>query len=169
MPLQSTLRISSGYETDDSNPHRSGRVTTPARLGPGMICPPSDSRQSLPSSSFSFSVNNRASNAKGQAKGKGKRAQSDSVAGTEYDLGNDTDSPVVVSSNIRKIVPARGMKSATGPTQSKKASTSGTKKSAGPSRRKDAEADLASHFTKKYLRFVLLMSLFGFVGFGSQS
>ncbi|EGG11165.1 uncharacterized protein MELLADRAFT_102801 [Melampsora larici-populina 98AG31] len=106
MPVQSTLRLSSGYETDDSVPCRSGRITTPARQAPGMICPPSDSRQSLPTSSFTFSVNNRAVPA---AKGKGKCARSESNAASGTKLGesdNDTDSPVILLSADQNRPPA---------------------------------------------------------------
>ncbi|KAH9820689.1 hypothetical protein DFH28DRAFT_883960, partial [Melampsora americana] len=72
-PVQSTLHLSLGHETDDNVPHRSEDVTTPACLGLGIISPPSYSGQYFPRSLFTFSANNCQSlTSKGQEKGKGK-------------------------------------------------------------------------------------------------
>ncbi|EGG11477.1 uncharacterized protein MELLADRAFT_91034 [Melampsora larici-populina 98AG31] len=116
-PTQSTLQFKSGYETDDSAsaPCRSGQITTPAGLGPGMICPPSDSRQPLPSTSFTFSVGTNEVWATVD-KGKGKEAK--------------TDTPEIVSGPTRKTIPAPRRNGAVGSAQ-------------GTSKSKEAEMNLA--------------------------
>lgn len=152
-PTQSNLPFSSasGYETDDNAPRRSGRITTPARLGPGMICPPSDSRQALPSSSFTFSITNEEGSASSKAKdkGKGKRARSLSIAGSTINTEDedDTDVPEIISGPARKIVPAPRQSAVVGPSKAK--SKVVKKKSAALTRRKDTEAEVnlvRSHF-----------------------
>ncbi|EGG09048.1 uncharacterized protein MELLADRAFT_104292 [Melampsora larici-populina 98AG31] len=140
---QSTLRFYSGYETDDNAPRRSGCITTPARLGPGMICPPSDSRQAVPSSSFTFSVSNQKNpTMTAQSKGKGKRARSESLPGSVIESEVDTDPPEIISGPAqRKTIPASRQKGSGGLTQARSKAASKTSKKSAASQRKDAEAE----------------------------
>ncbi|EGG00754.1 uncharacterized protein MELLADRAFT_93047 [Melampsora larici-populina 98AG31] len=143
-PSQSTLPFNSasGYETDDAAPRRSGRITTPARLGPGMICPPSDSRQALPSLSFTFSITNQQllTSTNTKDKGKSKRARSLSIPGSTIntEAEDDTDTPEVISGPAQKIAPAPKRSTLAGPSKGK---SKVVNKKSGP-RRKDTEAEL---------------------------
>ncbi|EGF97623.1 uncharacterized protein MELLADRAFT_84822 [Melampsora larici-populina 98AG31] len=143
MPVQSTLRSTSGYETDDSAPRRSGRVTTPARQASGMICPPSDSRQSLPSSSFTFSIRPRNSSTTKQVTNRKRvRSQSESETLPDIETENESDVPEIISTNIRKIAPARGRQSQSGTRSSQaKSKSSKSKSSAQTGRSKEAQAE----------------------------
>ncbi|EGF99727.1 uncharacterized protein MELLADRAFT_94154 [Melampsora larici-populina 98AG31] len=140
-PTQSTLRFDSGYETDNNGPRRSGRITTPARLGPGMICPPSDSRQSLASSAFTFSLTNDSLTDKGKGKGKSKRARSESFAEPAIDSDAETDTPEIVSGPTRRVIPPPRR---IGVGSSNQGTSKVSKKTSAVSRRRDeAEAELA--------------------------
>ncbi|EGF97682.1 uncharacterized protein MELLADRAFT_84545 [Melampsora larici-populina 98AG31] len=107
-----------------------------------MICPPSDSRQALPSSSFTFFITNQQllTSTNTKDKGKGKHARSLSIPGSTIntEAEDDTNTPEVISGPAQKILPAPKQSALAGPSKGK---SKVVNKKSGP-QRKDTEAKL---------------------------
>ncbi|EGG00597.1 uncharacterized protein MELLADRAFT_93074 [Melampsora larici-populina 98AG31] len=70
--ISSNMSRASGYETNESQPRRTSRITTPARLDPGMIQPSQDSRCGLflPPLQLHSSIASSAVNPTGRKRGR---------------------------------------------------------------------------------------------------